>query len=90
MKLSKKVRDEVRKTVVEDYDHQGTVRDVYLRVTYDLYGDECIAVQLVVEPGVSPKKLAKAMIHMPWPIGQCLSRNNVDLPFLFDFARIEA
>ena len=90
MKLSKKVRDAVRKTVVEDFDHQGTVRDVYLRVTKDHYGDECIAVQLVVEPGASSKKIAKAMIHMSWPIMKCLSRNNVDLPFLFDFGRIEA
>ena len=89
-KLSKKVRDAVRKTVVEDYDHQGTVRDVNLVLTYDHYGDECIAVQLVVEPGVSPKKLAKVMLHMSWPIGQCLSRHNVDLPHLFDFGVTEA
>ena len=90
MKLSKKVRDEVRKAVVEDYDHQGTVRDVYLRVTKDHYGDDCIAVQLVVEPGALPKKIAKAMIHMGSPIENCLLRNNVDLPILFDFGRIEA
>ena len=90
MKLSKKVRDEVRKTVVEDYDHQGTVRDVYLRVTKDHDGDECIAVQLVVEPGASPKKVAKAMFHMSWPIMKCLSRNNVELPLYFDFGRNEA
>ena len=90
MKLSKKVRDAVRKTVVEEYDHQGTVRDVYLRVTKDHYGDECIAVQLVVEPGASPKKVAKAMFHMPWHIMKCLSRYNIDLPIIFDFGRIEA
>ena len=90
MKLSKKVRDEVRKTVVEDYDHKGTVRDVYLRVTKDHDGDECIAVQLVVEPGASPKKLAKAMFHMGSPIENCLVRNNIDLPILFDFGRNEA
>ena len=90
MKLSKKVRDAVRKTVVEDFDHQGTVRDVYLRVTKDHYGDECIAIQLVVEPGASPKKVAKAMLHMQWPIMKCLSRNNIDLPLYIDFGRIEA
>ena len=89
-KLSKKVRDEVRKTVVEDFDHQGTVRDVILGVTYDHDGDEFIAVQLVVEPGASPKKVAKAMLHMSWPIMKCLSRNNIDLPFSFNFGRIEA
>ena len=90
MKLSKKVRDEIRKTVLEDYDHQGTVRDVYLRVTSDHYSGQCIAVQLVVEPGVSPEKLGRVMFHMQWPIIQCLARNNIDLPPLFDFGRIEA
>ena len=89
-KLSKKVRDEVRKTVVEDFDHQGTVRDVILGVTCDYDGDEFIAVQLVLEPGASPEKVGKAMFHMSWPIMKCLSRNNIDLPLSWSFRRIEA
>ena len=59
MKLSKKVQKAIKKVVMEEYDHQDTVRDVYSAVIVDIDGDECVGIQLVVDPEVTPKKLGK-------------------------------
>ncbi len=90
MKLKKKVQKAIRKMVLEEYDHQDTVRDVYSGIMRDHYGDKCVGIQLVVKPGVSPKKLAKVMFHMQVPIARCLSKNGMDLPPFMLFRRIYA
>lgn len=83
MKLPKKVQKAIKKIVLDDYDHQGTVSDVDSFLTYDHYGDECIAVQLVVEPEASPQKVAKVMFHIQTPIIRYLSNSKIDLcPFI--------
>ncbi len=90
MKLSKKVQKAIKKVVMEEYDHQDTVRDVYSAVIVDIDGDECVGIQLVVDPEVTPKKLGKVMFHMQVPIARCLSKHGIDLRPAMLFRRINA
>ena len=90
MKLTEEVKSAIRHIVMDEYDHQGIVRDVDIIFTYDHAGDDCVAVQLIIDPNIPPKKVIEVLYFLPAPISKYLHKNNIDLYPLIEFKEHKA
>lgn len=88
--MTEEVKRAIKKIVMDDYDHQGIILDLDIIFTYDHVGDDCVAVQLVLDPRVSPKRVAEILFLLPVPISQYLHKNNIDLFPLIEFKEQKA
>ena len=66
------------------------VRDVDIIFTYDLAGDDCLAVYSISDPKVPPKKVMEVLYFLPAPISKYLHKNNIDLYPLIEFKEHKA
>lgn len=61
MKLTEEVKSAIRHIVMDEYVQEGIVRDVDIIFTYDYAGDDCVAVQLITDFKVPPKKVIEVL-----------------------------